>query len=101
MEIWEQNQQKINQNPNTTAQSVNAINNFHGRNRNANYNNLVETSLATQPSPKTTSIVAFALIVDNAGSHNHRQIRPANGNKCNNCGINGHFARKCRKPKKS
>ena len=34
-------------------------------------------------------------------SHNHRQICPANGKKCNNCGIIGHFGRKCRKPKRS
>ena len=34
-------------------------------------------------------------------SHNHKQICPANGKKCNNCRITGHFARKCRKPKKS
>ena len=34
-------------------------------------------------------------------SHNHKQICPANGKKCNNCGITGHFARKYRKPKKS
>ena len=32
-------------------------------------------------------------------SHNHKQICPANGKKCNNCGIVGHFARKYRKPK--
>ena len=33
--------------------------------------------------------------------HNHTQICPAKGKKCNNCDITGHFARKCRKPKKS
>ena len=32
-------------------------------------------------------------------SHNHRQICPANGKMCTNCGITGHFAKKCRKPK--
>ena len=30
----------------------------------------------------------------------HRQICPASGKKCNNCGITRHFARRCRKPKK-
>ena len=37
MEMGAQSQQKINQNFSTTAQSVNAVNNFQGRNRNANY----------------------------------------------------------------
>ena len=37
MDMVAQNQQKVNQNLNTNAQSVNIVNNFQGRNRNTNY----------------------------------------------------------------
>ena len=34
-------------------------------------------------------------------SQNHHHICPANGTKCNNFGVTGHFANKCREHKKS
>ena len=37
MEMGPQNQQKINENTNSTAHSFNAVNSFQGRNCNANY----------------------------------------------------------------
>ena len=46
----------------------------------------------------------YSSICKNCGlrcSHNHRQICPANGKKCINCGIIGHLRRKCRKPKRT
>ena len=100
MEMEAQNQQKINQNLNIATNSVNAVNNSQNRNRNSNYQKLVRTSLGTHPYPKTISTLAFAPIVANDGA-NHRQICPAIGNKCNECGITGHFAKKYRKPKKT
>ena len=63
MEMGPQNQRKINQNFNTTAQLVNGVKNFQGRTT----NNLVRNSLATKLFPRTTSLIAFALILVNAG----------------------------------
>ena len=79
MEMGVQNEQKIKQNSNITTNSVNAINNFQGRNCNANY----------QPArkdftryPIDLKNYQYASICTNCGqrwSHNHRQICPANG----------------------
>ena len=59
-------------------------------------NQLVKTSLGTQLSCKTTSIQAFVPTMDSQPASN----LPCEWKKCNNCGITGHFAKKCRKPKK-
>ena len=101
MEMGAQNQQKINQNTNSTAHSFNAVNNFQGRNCNANYKPARKHSTRY---PTVSQNYQYTSLCTNGGqlcSHKHRQIGPANGIKCNNCGITGNFARKCRKPKKS
>ena len=66
-----------------------------------NTNNLLKILLATLPSPKTTSLLAFALIVDNAGAITTVKFALQMEKKCNNCCITGHFESKCRKMKKS
>ena len=101
MEMGAPNQQKINQNLALTTNSVNAVNTFQTRNRNANYQ-AVHKDFTRYPSVHEN--YQYTSVCTNCGqrwSHNHRQICPANGKKCNNCGILGHFTRKCRKPKRS
>ena len=101
MKMGVQKQQKISQNTNTTAQSVNAINNFQTRNCNANYQQSRNDFIRYSP---VTPNYQYTSIFTNCGqrwSHNHRQTCPANGKKFNDCVISGHFARKCRRPKKS
>ena len=101
MEMGAQNQHKINQNLMSGSNSVILINNHQIRNRNANaqQNKRDFTRYATVPQN-----YQYTSICMNCGlrwSHNHKQTCPANGKKCNNCGITGHFARKSRKPKNS
>ena len=95
-----QNQQKINRNLNTATQSVNAIKNCQGRNRNANYQQSCKGFTRFSTVPQNYQYTSFCTTSGLRWSHSHRQICPATGKKCNNCGIAGHFSRKCRKPKK-
>ncbi|XP_075241628.1 AP-1 complex subunit gamma-1-like [Convolutriloba macropyga] len=58
MEMGAQNQQKINQNLMSTTNSVNVVNNYQTRNRNANAQQPNEISRDTQLCPKTTNTAA-------------------------------------------
>ena len=62
-------------------------------------NQLVRTSLGTQLSHKTTSTLASVPIVVNGGARTTTKFVPRK-EKSNYCGIIGHYAKKCRKPKK-
>ena len=91
METGAQNQQKLNLNLNIASNSVNAVNNFQTRNRNANYQ---PTRKDFTRYPTFTQNYQYTSICANCGqrwSHNHRQFCPADGT--------GHFAKKYRKPK--
>ena len=100
MEMGAQNQQKINQNLMSGNTSVNYINSSQMRNRNAN---APSTKRDFTRYPTVPPNYQYTTVCSDCGlrwSHNHKQICPANGIKCNNCGIMGHFARKCHKSKK-
>ena len=68
MEKGAQNQQKKKQNSNNTINSISAVNNFQGRNRNANYQQAPEDFTRYPTVARTISTIAFALTVAIAGA---------------------------------
>ena len=97
MKMAAQNKQKINQILMSTTNSVNVVNNYQTRNRNANAQQHKRDFTRYPTVPQNYQYSSICLNCGLRWSQNHRQICPANGQKCNNCGIIGHFARNCRK----
>ena len=101
VEMGSQNQQKINQNLNTNAQSVKIVNTLQERNRSAIYQQQRKDFTRCPTVPQNYQNTCICANCGLRLSHNHCQICPAKCKKCNSCGTTGHVVKKCRKPEKS
>ena len=76
------------------------VNNFQGRNRNANYQQQQKDFTRYPTLPHNYQYISFCANCAQRWTHYHQQICPAKGKNYKDCGILGHFTEKCRKPKK-
>ena len=81
MEMGAQNQQKINQNLTPDTNSVNVVNNYQTRNRNANVQQTRRDFTRYPTVPQNYQYSIFCTDCGQRWSHIHRQICPANGEK--------------------
>ena len=81
MEMGAQNPQNINQNLALTTNSVNAVNTFQTRNRNANYQPARKDFTRYPSLPQNYQYTSVCTNCGQRWSHNHRQTCPANGKK--------------------
>ena len=93
MEMGAQNQQKINQILMSGSNSVKLFNNHQIRNRNANAQQTKRDFTRFATVPQNYQHTSICMNCGLRWSHNHKQICPANGKKCNDCGIMGPFAK--------
>ena len=94
MKMGSQNQQKIDQNLNTNAQQVKIVNNIQGRSRTTNYQQQRKDFSRNPTVPQNYQYTSACANCGQRWSINHRQLCPAKGKKCNNCGNLSLFAKK-------
>ena len=76
------------------------VNNFQASNRNANFQQARKDFTRYPTVPQNFQNTSVCANCGKRWSQKYHQFCPANGKKCNNCEIFGHFAQECRKPQK-
>ena len=95
-----QNQQKINRDLDTNAQSKNIVNNFQGHNRTPDYQQQRKNFTSYPTVHQNNQYTSICPKCGQRWSHSRCQPCPAKIKKVSNCVITGHFIKKFCKPKK-